>query len=93
MSQRWFGALQFVDTCKSEEEAQEALKFQLQQVDSIGGRAYYCEKDCCWKIQCFSEENPVPDDPAEEWFPDGVRRVLVREEDMKRFGITRNPHW
>lgn len=80
----YFPALQYTDTFRSEADAQAALEAQLEQVDSLGGRVTH--RDGTWGIQVFSHADP---DVDANWMPDGVRKVLVPRNQMKKFGIVR----
>lgn len=77
-----FWALQYIDEAGTEEEAQEMFN-ELQQQDAyIGGRVLPPGlKSNKYRVQVFFK------DVASDWYPDGMRRVVVTPNLVKELNI------
>ena len=68
---KWRWALQLIENAKTKAQACEYLSGWARQDGYIGGRVVYRPDEGVWKAQGFMK------DAAAEWYPDGVRRVVV----------------
>ena len=92
-------AIQYIDECKTEEEAQHVLDSLSTMIDYLGGRILEPHDNvACWwmpKPKGFVKAYaPVwrvqvffKDAPDAQWLPDGSRRVLVLESQRTAMGI------
>lgn len=81
-------AIQIISKCKSQEEAEQELSWQVGQDGHLGGRVYQ-DHDQIWTMQAFQDAEGIEKhNPAiAQWLPDGMRLVFIPQGQRKMLGI------